>query len=141
MLTAVALTTTAACRAGLPAGPGLPTPNALVELRLDPPRDVAARRHRETIWLTDVATLTGRVEVGSTTDTIEFILGDLRRADGVREANLPRGLLVRLPRDPASGVSLRVLTRDTRPGVTVFLIVLLSFLAGAIFIIGAAGGT
>jgi hypothetical protein len=113
-----------ACASNRPAAPGLPAPASLVELQLTPSRDVAAFTvDRDTTWLRDAAKLTGRV-VGGNADSLDFAPGELYRADGTHDRNLPRGLLVRLPRDPASGIAVHVVTHDTRPAVGVFTTVL-----------------
>ena len=58
----------------------------------------------------------------------------------MRDANLPVGLLVRLPRDPASGVALHVVTGDTRPVVSIFTIALLAGAAWIVYVCNALRG-
>ena len=123
------------------AAPGLPPRTALVELRLTPPRDLAAREAGgDTIRLRNVAWLAGRV-AGGDADSLDFAPGELRRGDGVRDANLPRGLLVRLPRDPASGVALHMATRDTRPGVALLSLSIVALLATLVYVSYALSGS
>lgn len=113
-----------ACGSWRPAGTKLPPPAALAELELAPPRDLAARNAAgDTVWLRHVAALTGRAAAGTTGDTLVFTPDGLRRVGGGREV-LPRGLTVRLPRDPAAGIRLRVERPDMRPDMLVVGVVL-----------------
>ena len=117
-----------ACARPLPTGPGLPTTVALVEVRLEPARDLAALTMRQdTLRLRGVTRLVGRLQPGGSADFLLLAPSEADDAGGRRLA-LERGLELRLPR--GDGATLRVLRADTRPGMRFTAVMAGLFLLG-----------